>query len=102
PTHGTRYLTIDADTKLITDENFQPLPEPFRVGRYGSSPNQVALTFDDGPDPEWTPKILDVLKREHATATFFLIGIEADHFSGLAERIYREGNGIGNHTFTHP
>jgi len=60
PTPGTRDLTIDANTKVITDENFQSLPEPYRVARYGYSPNQVALTFDDGPDPEWTPKILDV------------------------------------------
>jgi spore germination protein YaaH len=82
PTHGTRDLTIEPQTKLITDENFQNLPEPFRVGRYGYSPNRVVLTFDDGPDPEWTPKILDVLKREHATATFFLIGIQTDKFSG--------------------
>ena len=63
---------------------------------------KVAITFDDGPDPEWTPKILDVLKREHATATFFLIGIQTDKFSGLAKRIYNEGHTIGNHTFTHP
>ena len=89
PTHGTRDLTIDAKTKLITDENFQNLPEPYRVGRYGYSPNEVALTFDDGPDPEWTPKILDVLKQKHATATFFLIGIQTDKFSGIAKRIYR-------------
>jgi cellulose synthase/poly-beta-1,6-N-acetylglucosamine synthase-like glycosyltransferase/spore germination protein YaaH/peptidoglycan/xylan/chitin deacetylase (PgdA/CDA1 family) len=102
PTHGTRDLTIDPNTKLITDENFQSFPEPYRVGRYGYSPNQVVLTFDDGPDPEWTPKILDVLKREHATATFFLIGIQTDKFSGLARRIYNEGHTIGNHTFTHP
>src|ERR1700693_657358 len=102
PTHGTRDLTIDVKTKLITDETFQSLPEPFRVGRYGYSPNQVALTFDDGPDPEWTPQILDVLKREDAKATFFLIGIQTDNFSGLAKRIYNEGHTIGNHTFTHP
>jgi len=102
PTPGVRDLTIDPNTKLITDENFQNLPEPFRVGRYGYSPNQVVLTFDDGPDPEWTPKILDVLKREHAPATFFLIGIQTDKFSGLAKRIYNEGHTIGNHTFTHP
>jgi cellulose synthase/poly-beta-1,6-N-acetylglucosamine synthase-like glycosyltransferase/spore germination protein YaaH/peptidoglycan/xylan/chitin deacetylase (PgdA/CDA1 family) len=102
PTPGVRDLTLDADTKLITDEVFQSLPEPYRVGRYGYSPNKVALTFDDGPDPEWTPKILDVLKQEHATATFFLIGIQADKFSGLTQRIYREGHTIGNHTFTHP
>jgi peptidoglycan-N-acetylglucosamine deacetylase len=102
PAHGTRDLTIDPDSKLITDEVFQNLPEPYRVGRYGYSPNKVALTFDDGPDPEWTPKILDVLKAKNATATFFLIGIQTDKFSGIAKRIYDEGNTIGNHTFTHP
>ena len=102
PLHGTRDLTIDADSKMITDEVFQTLPEPYRVGRYGYSPNKVAITFDDGPDPEWTPKILDVLKAKGATATFFLIGIQADKFSGIAKRIYNENNTIGNHTFTHP
>ncbi len=102
PAPGTRDLTVDANSKLITDEVFQTLPEPYRVGRYGYSPNKVALTFDDGPDPEWTPKILDVLKQKHATATFFLIGIQTDKFSGIAKRIYNEGSTIGNHTFTHP
>jgi peptidoglycan-N-acetylglucosamine deacetylase len=102
PVHGTRDLTIDPDTRLLTDEVFQNLPEPYRVARYGYSPNKVALTFDDGPDPEWTPKILDVLKQKNATATFFLIGIQTDKFPGIAKRIYREGNTIGNHTFTHP
>src|SRR5580692_5857096 len=102
PTHGTRDLTIDPDSKLITDEVFQTLPEPYRVSRYGYSPDQVVITFDDGPDPEWTPKILDELKSKNATATFFLIGIQADKFSGLAKRIYAEGNAVGNHTFTHP
>jgi cellulose synthase/poly-beta-1,6-N-acetylglucosamine synthase-like glycosyltransferase/peptidoglycan/xylan/chitin deacetylase (PgdA/CDA1 family) len=102
PAHGTRDLTIEPKTKLITDENFQSLPEPYRVARYGYSTDKVVLTFDDGPDPTWTPKILDVLKSKNATATFFLIGIQTDKFSGLAERIYNEGHTIGNHTFTHP
>jgi cellulose synthase/poly-beta-1,6-N-acetylglucosamine synthase-like glycosyltransferase/spore germination protein YaaH/peptidoglycan/xylan/chitin deacetylase (PgdA/CDA1 family) len=102
PAHGTRDLTIEPNTNLITDENFQSLPEPFRVARYGYSTNKVVLTFDDGPDPNWTPKILDVLKSKNAQATFFLIGIQTDKFSGLAERIYNEGHTIGNHTFTHP
>jgi len=102
PAHGTRDLTIEPKTKLITDENFQSLPEPFRVARYGYSTNKVVLTFDDGPDPNWTPKILDVLKSKNAPATFFLIGIQTDKFSSLAERIYNEGHTIGNHTFTHP
>ncbi len=102
PAHGTRDLTVDVNSKMISDEVFQNLPEPYRVGRYGYSPNKVAITFDDGPDPEWTPKILDVLKAKHATATFFLIGIQTDKFSSIAKRIYSEGNTIGNHTFTHP
>jgi cellulose synthase/poly-beta-1,6-N-acetylglucosamine synthase-like glycosyltransferase/peptidoglycan/xylan/chitin deacetylase (PgdA/CDA1 family)/spore germination protein YaaH len=102
PTHGTRELTIDPKTKLITDENFDSSPEPYRVARYGYSPNQVALTFDDGPDPDWTPKILDVLKQKQAKATFFVIGIQGDKFSNLVKRIYDEGHTIGNHTFTHP
>ncbi len=100
--NGKRTLTIDPNTKQITDENFDSLPEPYRVARYGASTNEVALTFDDGPDPQWTPKILDVLKNKNAKATFFLIGLEAENNPGLASRIYREGHGIGNHTFTHP
>ena len=102
PVHGTRDISVDANSKMIDDEVFQSLPEPYRVARYGYAPNKVVITFDDGPDPEWTPKILDVLKAKHATATFFLIGIQADKFSGLAKRIYAENNTIGNHTFTHP
>jgi len=102
PAHGTRDISVDANSKMIDDEVFQNLPEPYRVGRYGYSPNKIAITFDDGPDPEWTPKILDVLKEKNAKATFFLIGIQADKFSSTARRIVNEGHLIGNHTFTHP
>jgi cellulose synthase/poly-beta-1,6-N-acetylglucosamine synthase-like glycosyltransferase/peptidoglycan/xylan/chitin deacetylase (PgdA/CDA1 family)/spore germination protein YaaH len=102
PTNGVRELTIDKKTGLIDGEDFKSLPEPYRVARYGASKNHLALTFDDGPDPQWTPKILDVLKREHVPGTFFLIGIQAEKFGSLTKRIYREGHEIGNHTFTHP
>lgn len=102
PTHGTRNLTVDPASGLVTDENFDSLPEPYRVARYGYNPTQVAITFDDGPDPEWTPKILDVLKREHAPATFFLIGVQADKYGDIVSRLYNEGHEVGNHTFTHP
>ena len=102
PSDGKRAITVDSPSGQITDETLDPLPEPYRVARYGSSPNKVALTFDDGPDPQWTPKILDVLKQENAPATFFLIGIQAKDFGSVTSRIYREGHEIGNHTFTHP
>jgi peptidoglycan-N-acetylglucosamine deacetylase len=102
PADGERELSIDKQTGLIDGETFKTLPEPYRVARYGASKNQLAMTFDDGPDPEWTPKILDVLKREQVPGTFFLIGIQAEKFGSLTKRIYREGHEIGNHTFTHP
>jgi cellulose synthase/poly-beta-1,6-N-acetylglucosamine synthase-like glycosyltransferase/spore germination protein YaaH/peptidoglycan/xylan/chitin deacetylase (PgdA/CDA1 family) len=102
PADGQRSVTLDQASGLVTDQSFDSLPEPYRVARYGSSPNKVAITFDDGPDPEWTPKILDVLKSQQAPASFFLIGIQADKFSDITDRIYREGHEIGNHTFTHP
>jgi cellulose synthase/poly-beta-1,6-N-acetylglucosamine synthase-like glycosyltransferase/peptidoglycan/xylan/chitin deacetylase (PgdA/CDA1 family) len=102
PANGERDLTIDKATGLISDETFKSLPEPYRVARYGSSQKELSLTFDDGPDPEWTPEILDILKREKVPATFFLIGIQADKFSSITSRVYREGHEIGNHTFTHP
>jgi peptidoglycan-N-acetylglucosamine deacetylase len=102
PGNGERKMSMDNSAGLITDETMDTLPEPYRVGRYGSSPNQVAITFDDGPDPDWTPRILDVLKREHTPATFFLIGNQADRFASITSRIYTEGHEIGNHTFTHP
>ncbi len=102
PTDGERDLTLDKQTGLIDGEDFKSLPEPYRMARYGASKNQLSMTFDDGPDPEWTPKILDVLKRERVPGTFFLIGIQAEKFGSLTKRIYREGHEIGNHTFTHP
>jgi cellulose synthase/poly-beta-1,6-N-acetylglucosamine synthase-like glycosyltransferase/spore germination protein YaaH/peptidoglycan/xylan/chitin deacetylase (PgdA/CDA1 family) len=102
PTDGERELSLDKQTGLIDGETFKSLPEPYRVARYGYSKNQLAMTFDDGPDPEWTPQILDVLKRENVPGTFFLIGIQAEKFGSLTKRIYREGHEIGNHTFTHP
>ena len=62
---------------------------------------QVALTFDDGPDPVWTPQLLDGLKERGVHATFFLIGKKVEGQEKLVERIYREGHLIGNHTYNH-
>jgi cellulose synthase/poly-beta-1,6-N-acetylglucosamine synthase-like glycosyltransferase/peptidoglycan/xylan/chitin deacetylase (PgdA/CDA1 family) len=61
----------------------------------------VALTFDDGPDPRWTPKILDVLARHDARATFFAVGSHVNEHPDLARRIVAGGHELGNHTFTH-
>ena len=102
PNPGTRALTLDADTGFVTTETMSKLPEPYQLNQYGQQDKKVALTFDDGPDNVYTPKILDVLKQEHAEATFFLIGLQVQKYPGLAQRIRDEGHAIGNHTFTHP
>jgi cellulose synthase/poly-beta-1,6-N-acetylglucosamine synthase-like glycosyltransferase/peptidoglycan/xylan/chitin deacetylase (PgdA/CDA1 family)/spore germination protein YaaH len=102
PKPGQREVKLDSDNKLVASEKMTVLPEPYQVRAFGWKEKQVAITFDDGPDPEYTPKILDILKRENATATFFLIGLQTQKFPGLAQRIYEEGHAIGNHTFTHP
>jgi cellulose synthase/poly-beta-1,6-N-acetylglucosamine synthase-like glycosyltransferase/spore germination protein YaaH/peptidoglycan/xylan/chitin deacetylase (PgdA/CDA1 family) len=102
PTNGERQVTVNNETNLITDEIFKTLPAPYTVDMYGSSDKKIAITFDDGPDQEWTPKILDVLKEKGVKATFFLIGVEAEKNPGITKRIYAEGHEIGNHTFTHP
>jgi cellulose synthase/poly-beta-1,6-N-acetylglucosamine synthase-like glycosyltransferase/peptidoglycan/xylan/chitin deacetylase (PgdA/CDA1 family) len=62
---------------------------------------RVALTFDDGPDPRWTPKIAAILRREHVHATFFVIGSDAARYPALVRLLVRGGNELGNHTFTH-
>ncbi|GAA4531375.1 MULTISPECIES: bifunctional polysaccharide deacetylase/glycosyltransferase family 2 protein [Nonomuraea] len=62
----------------------------------------VALTFDDGPDPEWTPLVLDALKKHGAKATFFTVGSKIAAHPELTRRIVAEGHEIGNHTYTHP
>jgi cellulose synthase/poly-beta-1,6-N-acetylglucosamine synthase-like glycosyltransferase/peptidoglycan/xylan/chitin deacetylase (PgdA/CDA1 family) len=63
--------------------------------------HRIALTFDDGPDSKWTPRILDVLDRYRVPATFFVIGSHAADHQGLLRREVRRGDEIGNHTFTH-
>ncbi|MEN8650104.1 bifunctional polysaccharide deacetylase/glycosyltransferase family 2 protein [Streptomyces sp. 21So2-11] len=63
---------------------------------------KLVLTFDDGPDPKWTPKVLDKLKQYKAHGVFFVTGTMASRHPDLVERIVREGHEVGLHTFNHP
>ncbi|GLW45260.1 bi-functional transferase/deacetylase [Streptomyces sp. NBRC 14336] len=63
---------------------------------------RLVLTFDDGPDPEWTPKVLDVLKKHDAHGVFFVTGTMASRYPDLVKRMVEEGHEIGLHTFNHP
>ncbi len=101
PRTGSRTLLRDQED-LIVDEHYQSLPTPYVIRRAGYQKGSVALSFDDGPDPEWTPQILDVLKAKHVPATFFVVGENAMPHPFLLNRIVDEGSEIGNHSFTHP
>ncbi|MCW3839471.1 polysaccharide deacetylase family protein [Micromonospora yasonensis] len=80
----------------------RPLPKNLPAGLHRHSGDQgVALTFDDGPNPRWTPQILDQLRAAHVTATFCLVGKEARRYPQLVARIVREGHQLCNHSWRH-
>ncbi|WP_408589021.1 glycosyltransferase [Novosphingobium sp.] len=102
PTAGSRTIGWDRTSAIITSERYDTLPTPYVVRRTGDKPKQIALTFDDGPDPKWTPQILTVLEKYHVPATFFVIGENGVSNHALLERMAADGNEIGNHSYTHP
>ncbi|MDB5676794.1 MAG: polysaccharide deacetylase [Sphingomonas bacterium] len=101
PVQGVRRVTTGRNG-LIGKVDFTQLPSPYVVQRTGDHPHHLALTFDDGPDPTWTPRILDILKEKKAPGTFFIIGENALTQRSLLERLVREGHEVGSHTYTHP
>jgi cellulose synthase/poly-beta-1,6-N-acetylglucosamine synthase-like glycosyltransferase/peptidoglycan/xylan/chitin deacetylase (PgdA/CDA1 family)/spore germination protein YaaH len=107
PQPGMRTIQVDSDEpdprkKLVIDEHMDVYPHNYTVQYYGYHPDEVAISFDDGPDPKWTPRILDILKEKHVEGTFMIIGEEAAENIGVLQRLAREGNEIGNHTWSHP
>ena len=107
PQPGKRTVTLDSDepdprNKLIVDEHMDAYPHTYVIQQYGYHPNEVALSFDDGPDPKWTPKILDILRDKNVKGLFVMIGAEGQENVGIMKRVVREGHEIGNHTYTHP
>ncbi len=101
-----RKLLNAKNIVLVTIVALLAVALAFAAGKHiaakGHSDKVVALTFDDGPDPRFTPKILDILKKENVKATFFMIGSRVDKNPRLARRVANEGHLIGNHTYTHP
>ncbi|HTB94858.1 MAG TPA: glycosyltransferase [Candidatus Sulfotelmatobacter sp.] len=102
PKQGSRSITYDPVTELITDEKYEAYPLSYDIDQIGAAKNKVVLSFDDGPDRRWTPKILDILKEKHVPGIFFVIGDQANRAPDLLKREYDEGHEIGNHTWTHP
>src|SRR5207244_2046739 len=91
PNEGLRHVRRDHASGMIMRESYESIPSGYVVRRYGYQPKKVVLTFDDGPDPNYTPAILDVLKREEVKATFFVVGQQAESNPGTLARIWDEG-----------
>ena len=89
-------------TAVTLFPNSQLLGRSLRRLPPGAAPGHVALTFDDGPDPDVTPRILALLERHGAQATFFCIGEKAARHPELVREISARGHAIGNHTMHHP
>jgi len=94
-TPGRQVEIRGAVSRKLVSVTFQPAGKATRE-------RAVALTFDDGPSPQYTPRILDTLKRLHVKATFFVIGYLADEYRSIVRREKRLGMTVGNHSYNHP
>jgi cellulose synthase/poly-beta-1,6-N-acetylglucosamine synthase-like glycosyltransferase/peptidoglycan/xylan/chitin deacetylase (PgdA/CDA1 family)/spore germination protein YaaH len=102
PEVGLRRLWFGPEDGLIHAESFDVLPASYVNTRYGGEGRFIALTFDDGPDPAYTPAILSILRDCGVKATFFVVGLNGQLHPELLQREAAEGHEIGIHTFSHP
>ncbi|MEO6848144.1 MAG: glycosyltransferase [Chthoniobacterales bacterium] len=97
---GSRTITLQPDGKLT--ENYTEFPQYITLFHQGDGGNnKVAITFDDGPDPTWTPKVLAILKEKNVHAAFFLVGRQVERYPDLLRKIVAAGHEVGNHTYSH-
>lgn len=99
---GVRNIESNNDG-FVLNESYISFPSRYDISRYGKAAGKkVALTFDDGPNNEYTTEILDILKKYNVKADFFVVGKNAAMNADIIKRMYAEGHEIGNHTFSHP
>ena len=114
PTDGARDVIRSPKTGMLISDTYRSnpdgtpmLPSGWVVRRYGggkdgNSEKKIVLTFDDGPDPTWTPQVLDILRKYKVPGTFFVVGKQAEENPELIRRMWDEGHEIGNHSWDHP
>ncbi|WP_369378560.1 bifunctional polysaccharide deacetylase/glycosyltransferase family 2 protein [Streptomyces sp. cg36] len=100
-------IRAEADTDQVPDRILDGGPVidargPGKPTSLDIPKHKLVLTFDDGPDPTWTPKVLDQLKKYHAHGVFFVTGANAARYPDLIKRMVDEGHEVGLHTFNHP
>ncbi|TDE15811.1 bifunctional polysaccharide deacetylase/glycosyltransferase family 2 protein [Jiangella asiatica] len=112
--NGLVKAQFGADHRVAPPTDAYSVPDVVRSGRpiidlrdgtaraFAIPERTVVLTFDDGPDPVWTPRVLEVLRRHDVPATFFVVGNLVAQWPGLVRQIRSAGSELGIHTFTHP
>ena len=103
-TYGEDPFTGDVVTTLTSADEEKAAGADYAIARYGYSETAlrtISLTFDDGPDPVWTPKLLDLLSEYGVPATFFVTGDQVVEHPEIVRRMIREGHAVGNHSMTH-
>lgn len=96
-----RRLALAATGAWVAYAWLPHLVTPFAVRRGPAAPRRIALTFDDGPDPVWTPRVLDLLRDKRASASFFLVGERAARAPEVVRRIAGEGHEVASHAWSH-
>jgi len=116
PQKGLINIEKNNNENVVAEEEYKSLPTRYVIKRYGEVQlkaqlkngkdsivaNRVILTFDDGPDPDYTPRIIKILDQEKVPASFFIVGMNALSNLPILKEIYHKGYEIGNHSFTHP
>lgn len=101
----------DAENDLVAFRSMAPMAtmnrqflkvQPIPKRPLGNPPKYLAMTFDDGPHPDRTPRLLDILAARNIRATFFVVGTNAEKYPKILRRMINEGHEIGNHTLNHP
>jgi cellulose synthase/poly-beta-1,6-N-acetylglucosamine synthase-like glycosyltransferase/peptidoglycan/xylan/chitin deacetylase (PgdA/CDA1 family) len=106
---GNTAFAVDPFSGQVVMSQLTPLERHntqrcgYAIEQYGEvPPGTLLLTFDDGPNPLWTPKVLAVLEAYHARATFFVVGENILRAPAVFRQVIASGNVVGNHTFSHP
>lgn len=93
---------VDNDDAIANGNTTTPPKENGKNPEQGEDQSmKIAITFDDGPDLKYTPKILDILKEKNVKASFFVVGIQVNKYPEVLQRIEKEGHFVGNHSYTH-
>jgi peptidoglycan/xylan/chitin deacetylase (PgdA/CDA1 family) len=100
PVQKNQGQAMISQKKLTLSQLVVKYPDTFKL-RGSAQEKKVALTFDDGPDTRFTPKVLDALKANQVKATFFVLGAKASTHPDMVRRIVKEGHVIGNHSYSH-